>query len=257
MEIKQIRKRAMQLRHTPEARNLWKQLWKRKKAHKAEWERELLQEVLKNNWHALQAVKRARKPKLWTGALTAEEGWQKRLKQHFESIFKTQNSEDVKRRVSSIWKNLERRCKICPWEPFSEEEMTKAMEKWKWGTSTEPDGVALEALRAMKQDRYWQQTLLEDFNDALYRGRLPETVKDSITVLLLKEPQPKEWSATRPITLSTSFLKWQSQLVLARVSQRVLSGSPWKYAQPGMQPAELILSLRKAVRTCRATAAPD
>ena len=48
----------------------------------------------KNNWHALQAAKRTRKPKLWVGALTEEEGWQKRMKQHFESI------QDTRRRGS-------------------------------------------------------------------------------------------------------------------------------------------------------------
>ena len=88
-EIKQLRSRATRQRHTPEARVLWKQLWKLKKLRKAAWEREMLQEVLKNNWHALQAVKRSRKKALWTGNLTSEEGWQKRMKQHFESIFKT------------------------------------------------------------------------------------------------------------------------------------------------------------------------
>ena len=123
----------MQRKHTPEARNLWKQLWKMKKSRKAEWERELLQEVLRNNWHALQAVKRARKPKLWAGALTSEEGWQKRLKQHYEGIFKTQDGEAVQKSIAGIWKTLEKQCK----------HLTQAMEKWKWGTSTGPDGVAL------------------------------------------------------------------------------------------------------------------
>ena len=126
------------------------------------------------------------------------------------------------------------------------------MEKWKAGTSTGPDGVAPEALQALHQDPHWRQTLLEEFNDALYKGRLPIImVKESITVLLPKEAQPKEWSSTRPITLSTSCLKWQSQLILARANEHVLSGCRWQYAQPGMQPAELILSIRKAVRTCR------
>ena len=90
-EIKQLRARAVRLRHTPEARAIWKQVWKLKKQHKDAWRRELLQEVLRNNWHALQAVKRLRKPSLWVGNLTGEEGWQKRMKQHFTSIFNTQD----------------------------------------------------------------------------------------------------------------------------------------------------------------------
>ena len=250
-DIKSLRARAMQKKHTPEARALWKQMWKRKKEEKDKWQRELLQEVLKNNWHALQTAKRLRKPKLWTGNLTAEEEWQKRMRQHFESIFNTQDAKEVERQVECIRRRLEARCKSEPWEPFSEDELLAAMEKWKNGTSTGPDGVALEALRVMVQDPHWQQVILEEFNDALYKGKLPEPVKDSITVLLPKEQAPKKWGATRPITLSTSCLKSQSQLVLARAGHHVLSGAVWQYAQPGRQPAELILTIRKAVRTCR------
>ena len=250
-EIKQLRRRAMQQRHTPEARALWKEVWKKKKLHKAEWEREILQEVLRNNWHALQARKRARKPKMWAGTLTAEEGWQKRLKQHFESIFKTQNGKEVSRQVQAIWRKLERQCKEVAWDPFSEEELAFTMGKWKAGKSTGPDGVALEALRALHQDPHWRQAILEEFNDALYKGKLPAPVKESVTVLLPKEPHPKDWSSTRPITLSTSLLKWQSQLILGRAGEHILSGAVWQYAQPGMQPAELILSIRRAIRTCR------
>ena len=218
-EVKQLRHRAMQQRHTPEARALWKQVWKKKKLHKAEWEREMLQGVLRNNWHALQARKRARKPQMWVGTLTAEEGWQKRMKHHFESVFRIQNGKGVRQQVHGIWKRLERKCKETAWDPFSEEELAFAMGKWKAGTSTGPDGVALEALRALHQDPHWRHTILEEFNDALYKGKLPGPVKESVTVLLPKEPQPKEWSATRPITLSTSFLKWQSQLILGRASE--------------------------------------
>ena len=203
-DIKQTRARAMRLRHTPEARVLWKQVWKLKKQHKDQWHRQLLQEVLKNNWHALQAVKRSRKPNLWVGNLTGAEGWQKRMKQHFESIFKTQDGKMVSAQVHQVWKRLERKCKEQPWEPFRDEELVQAMANWKSGTSTGPDGVAQEALRALYQDKQWQQTILEEFNDALYKGRSPEMTKDSITVLLPKEPAPRAWSATRPITLSTS-----------------------------------------------------
>ena len=35
------------------------------------------------------------------------------------------------------------------------------------------------------------------------------------------------------------------------MSEHILSGAVWQYAQPGRQPAELILTIRKAARTCR------
>ena len=50
--------------------------------------------------------------------------------------------------------------------------------------------------------------------------------------------------------MASSCLKWQSQLLLGRVGEHILSGEVWQYAQPGRQ-AELILTLRKAARTCR------
>ena len=250
-EIKQLRARAVRQRRTPEARSLWKEVWKRKKQHRDQWHRDLLQEVLRNNWHALHAAKRARKTAMWVGSLTEEEGWQKRMRTHFESIFKQQSGEEVRRQVQGIWKRLELACKHVPWQPFSFEEMAQAMKQWKSGKTTGPDGVSFEALKAIHQDDHWKGILLEEFNDALYKGRLPPKTKESVTILIPKEPCPKHWSATRPITLSGSWLKWQSQLLLARTTGHVFQGATWQYAQPGKQPAELILSIRKAVRTCR------
>ena len=249
-EIRQLRAKAMRQRRTPEARALWKEVWKKKKKQRKEqWHRELLQEVLRNNWHALHAVKRHRKPVMWVGNLTEEEGWQKRMKTHFETIFKKQEGKVVRREVRDIWKRLERRCKETPWEPFTTEELTRAMEKWKGGKSTGPDGVSFEALKLLYQDEQWQHAILQEFNDAFYKGKLPPDIKESVTVLIPKEAAPKQWSATRPITLSTC-LKWHSQLILARTTEHIFRGAAWQYAQPGKQPAELILSIRKAVRAC-------
>ena len=188
---------------------------------------------------------------MWVENLTEEKGWQKRMKTHFESIFKKQGRDEVRKGVQAIWKRMERKCKNTPWEPFSIEELAAAMAKWKGGKSTGPDGVAFEALKAICQDDRWKHVILQELNDALYKGKLPPDAKESVTVLIPKEPAPKQWSATRPITLSTSCLKWHSQLILARTTNLIFRGTPWQYAQPGKQPAELILSIRKAVRTCR------
>ena len=250
-EIKQLRARAMSHRRTPEARALWKEVWKRKKQHKDQWHRDLLQEVLRNNWHALHAVKRARKTTMWAGNLTSEEGWQKRMRTHFESIFKQQAGEAVRKQVQAIWKRLEVACKYTAWQPFSFQELAGVMKTWKGGKTTGPDGVSFEALKAIHKDDRWKGIILEEFNDALYKGRLPPTTKQSLTILIPKEACPGKWSETRPITLSSSCLKWQSQLLLTRTTKHILQGATWQYAQPEKQPAELILSIRKAVRTCR------
>ena len=101
--------------------------------------------------------------------------------------------------------------KQADWVPFSTEELRDAMAKWKAGKSTGPDGVSLEALKYMGCHDKWELALKEQFNQALYKGRLPESLKASTT------------------------LKWKSQLLLARVADRMLEGAVWQYARLGRQ----------------------
>ena len=54
--------------------------------------------------------------------------------------------------------------------------------------------------------------MVEEFRNALYKGRLPERMKVLSTVLIPKDSCPQQWGSARPITLSTSLLKMQSQL---------------------------------------------
>ena len=47
------------------------------------------------------------------------------------------------------------------------------------------------------------------FNDFLYKGGIPAEVLEGITVLLPKTAgDPQAWGDTRPITLSSTVLKW-------------------------------------------------
>ena len=51
--------------------------------------------------------------------------------------------------------------------------------------------------------------LLHMFNDFLYKGGIPAEVLEGITVLLPKTAgDPQAWGDTRPITLSSTVLKW-------------------------------------------------
>ena len=67
---------------------------------------------------------------------------------------------------------------------------------------------------------------------------------------------PIDWSSTRSITLSSSLLKWQSQLILHRVGTTILQQTKYQFARPGRQAPELILLLRKAVSTAKAWSIP-
>ena len=97
----------------------------------------------------------------------------------------------------------------------------------------------------------WEPRLREEFNDALYKGRCSHLTKKSATILLPKEAQPADWGQTRPITLSSSMLKWQAQLILGRVGEPIMRQACYQFARPGRQAAELILLLRRAIRVSK------
>ena len=88
------------------------------------------------------------------------------------------------------------------------------------GKSTGPDGISYEALKViMRRHEHWETQIRAELKDALYNnGRMSRCAKDSTTILLPKERQPSDWGRTRPITLSSSRLQWQSQLILGRVA---------------------------------------
>ena len=95
--IKQLRRRAMEARRTPEAIVLEANVEGKEKEQEA-WQRMVLEEVLKNNWNALCAVRRAKKVGAWTGKLTQPEDWkqQLQLEQRFRCIFHRQNEAQVR-----------------------------------------------------------------------------------------------------------------------------------------------------------------
>ena len=82
----------------------------------------------------------------------------------------------------------------------------------------------------------------------LYCGRVPSEVAESITVQLPKVYEPEQWGETRPITLSTTFMKLTAQLLLGRAGKAITRDIPWQFSGPEKQPADLILTLRKLVR---------
>ena len=89
-----------------------------------------------------------------------------------------------------------------------------------------------------------------EFNDALYKGRAPIATKKSLTILLPKERQPVDWGQTRPLTLSSSMLKWQAQLLLVgRIGEAVMKDARHQFARQRRQAPELTLLLRRAAES--------
>ena len=118
-ELRQMRRRARQVGRSPEAKVLWKQVWKQKKKEREEWEKGTLAKVLKGDWGALQASKRPAITRQWTGCLLQDGNWKQNVKNHFESIFAKDQKEQVATALEDKWEDQQRKCKHVPWEPFT------------------------------------------------------------------------------------------------------------------------------------------
>ena len=71
-------------------------------------------------------------------------------------------------------------------------------------------------------------------------------------MLLPKIPRPLAWGDTRPITLSSTFLKWAAQLLLHRAGEKVRHGGEGlQWARRGRQGVELVAILRRIVQMSR------
>ena len=247
-KLKHLRHRA---KHAGEAerRGLWKQVWNTHKRERKAWLRRKVQAAANMNWGELRALGKQRQNKQWEHHLLGRPGWQDELREHFEGTFAKVSRERVQKAFGELRRALEHRCKRTPWKPFEEEELVAAMATWGRRKATGVDGTSLEALRAMQQDRVWGERLLYLYNDVLYTGKLHGKMGEGVTILLPKVTLPTEWGQTRPITLSSSTLKWLSQLLLGRCSHHFEPLTKFQWAWRGKQAEELIMVLRKVVRT--------
>ena len=103
-------------------------------------------------------------------------------------------------------------------EPFSEEELQRAIARCKKRTSAGLDGVCYEAIRAYHQvDK--QHKLLSFVNKLLFgQSPLPPDWHEAKVVLLPKIPKPSAPSELRPICLSPCLSKIFGRLIMARVA---------------------------------------
>ncbi|CAE7348502.1 unnamed protein product, partial [Symbiodinium pilosum] len=195
------------------------------------------------DWQALRAVKGAKRTQVWEEELTTAEGWQTDMRTHFAGIFAKMPAEQVKQGVEVIWDQLQRACKRVRWRPFSKEELILSTQTWAKGKSTGPDGISYEALRLLLQHHCWEATLLEEFNDALYKGRSPPNTKKSITVLLPRARRTiricREWDIpihvakvdTSSDKLGDAGWAWEARLWVDLVSNATAYHKPTAYGK--------------------------
>ena len=105
-------------------------------------------------------------------------------------------------------------------QPFSQEELQKAVGRCKSRTSAGLDGVCYEAIQAYHRvDK--EQKLLQFMNKLLFRQvQLPSDWHEAKVVLLPKTPKPSLPSELRPICLSPCLSKIFGRLIMTRVATR-------------------------------------
>ena len=225
----------------------WKQVQKLQKQEHKLWEKELIDQASQMNWKAMRAIDHLNQPRHWEHRLLDPPDWPDHLQQHFKKIFNKADLETTERKLETTKNTIRQQCKRTPWEPFSEDEMRVVSLKWEPRKSTGPDSISHEALQHLLADKVWTGRLREMLNDMFYIGRLHPGIAEGVTVLLPKTHAPTSWGETRPITLSSTILKWLAQLLLHRCGE-ALCQTPQQYASPRRQSAELVFILRRVTR---------
>ena len=101
-------------------------------------------------------------------------------------------------------------------------------------------------------EHYWHGgRVLYVLNDLLYTANIPSSIDRGIAVLLPKVPAPLEWGETRPITPSSTMLKWAAQLLMGRGGHQIRHGATLQWARKGRQGIELIATLRRVTTMAR------
>ena len=242
-------RRAARQSLAPHRRDAWKRVWKQLQRERKEWMRRKVEAAAMHNWGELRSLGALRQRKHWDGVLIAEPDWETKLKGHFTSIFARAPADVVRQAMDRLRGKLRYMCKHTPWRPFTDEELESTSAAWGRRKATGTDSVALEALQALKQHEAWRGRVRWLLDDFLYTGILRGRVGDGVTVLLPKVHTPLEWGDTRPITLSTTLLKWMSQLLLNRGASHLTPLTPHQWAWRGKQAEELLLLIRRLMQT--------
>ena len=249
-ELKQLRREARRQPPGGERRKQWKDVYRLQKKERRQWQRDLQEQAVQGNWLAARSLEQRPTVK-WEHRLLDDPNWREKLQEHFEGIFCKKSREEVDEALNKIRWRLTLKCKHTVWTPFDVEELRMAAANWSRGKSTGPDGISHEALLRMLDSADWRTVILWTLNDYFYKGEIPANTGKGATILLPKITAPTTWGDTRPITLSSSMLKWLSQLLLLRAGEALDSNLPYQWARRGKQATELLFLVRRLVRMAR------
>ncbi|CAE7249482.1 pol, partial [Symbiodinium necroappetens] len=249
--LRRARREAQVTPPGPDRKAAWKRVQALANAEKKLWHTKLHEAASKRDWRAYRAHKQLLRTREWEHYLLDDTNWQGALKTHFEGIFKKEEADTVARHLATRKDQLARACKTTRWIPFTIEELQVTQAKWPRRKAAGPDGIVHEALFFLMQDDLWAHRILYILNDALYRGTLPELLEKGVTILLPKTPTPATWSDTRPITISSSMLKWLAQLLLRRTQHLLAPLCKLQWCAKNRQSVEMLLAIRKIAGMAR------
>ena len=234
-----------------EARGAWKAVSRMRKQEMRQWHSKLADRASQIDWYAYRSFHRHNRREGWHHKLTDRGDWKKDAN-HFSKIFFQAPPQRTAKRLGDTRQAVTQLCKRTPWKPFTLDELRVAAVRWKSGKSTGPDAISHELLRFLMNDERWGCRLAHMMSDFLYKGELPEEVLKGMTILLPKTIEdPASWGDTRPITLSSSILKWFAQLLLKRCGDKIQRDAPYQWASKGKQAPELLVVLRRVVRLAK------
>lgn len=128
--------------------------------------------------------------------------------------------------------------------PFSSDEITTALKDVKSGKAPGFDGVHPEFL--LNCGKYARRWLAKFFTDILTRGIIPQQMKRSKIIALLKPGKPSnEPKSYRPVALLSSVYKLLERLIFNRISAKILEVVPIEQAgfRPARSCADQVMSL--------------
>ena len=137
-EIKQFRRRVLEMEPGTDRKHLWKQLAKQRRDEHRAWQNQKLAQAGKKHWQDKQAVDNEKHSQAWELRLRSDDRWRETLTKHFGGIFHKSDSAVVDLHFAVILHRMAGQCKLVRWRPFTEEDLKAVRKRWKNGKHVGP-----------------------------------------------------------------------------------------------------------------------
>ena len=132
-------------------------------------------------------------------------------------------------------------------EPFSIEEIQKAINGCADGKATGLDGVPVEMMKTMCQCHDTAKALAEFYTEVLTNATNPEAWNHTLLKLLAKVKPPAKAKELRPIAISSHCAKVMSKLLLNRLQHELSLTRGTQMAGKGRQPSDLLWTIKQTM----------